>query len=291
MPTRRSWLALLALTSACISSTTEPRTPWRPFAAGATATDVVAQLAPAAGDPGVALIVPASSRWANLSPGFMARGWALYPGDRVLFARGQFHDLPAQHPSLASVPAADAAVVRVRLDRGKRAKLANWFDAVAEVKRLDGTPAAPLDVGATLDDARRRWQVFAAAQASALTLALDEAGADTPGQPLGAEQVLDVELFVPSWQADELTVMASRHVARTSELRTFGHVGCDKYRGRELSPTPCAPHMIGGTVTTRTYAADVALVLTYDRHGALVDERSFLAHGVPGPAPVTTPTP
>ena len=100
-----------------------------------------------------------------------------------------------------------------------------------------------------------------------------------------------LELFVPSWDGDHLTVTYAIHRAQRTEVWQHHSAGsCGKYRmpGPDGGPpvkTPCQPRPASASVLRRGYAADVALVLTYDRRGVLVRERRFAPRAAPGPAP------
>ncbi len=296
----------LACAAGCATGAAGRGPRWQPFGDGATASDVVAAPVFATDDLRVGLAFPATTRWGSVIGLFNLRGLYLGSADTVVASAGRFTSAPLGHPWLAAIPFGEQpAAVTITIDRSGRARLLNWFDAVTAVGRIDRTPAAPIDLAAALDDARRRWDAHLAAETAALSLALEAAGQGTPGVPLGAELVSTTDIFYPSWSGDHLTVVHARHVARASELVVPGHYGCSKYQNWSPSPrpsapdappapepapspVPCAPHQSPPTVTRRAYSADLALVVDYDATGALVSERRFAAHAVPGPAPTPT---
>ncbi|HVV83040.1 MAG TPA: hypothetical protein VHE35_08160 [Kofleriaceae bacterium] len=315
-------LGALLLASACAAPPPAgPTARWQPFAAGATAADVVGALA-VGGDPPGGVLVTGTTPWGDVFGLAHLRGLAPTGADLVIGWAGSFALAPASStlpPALTAIH--PPAIVAISIDRGKRAHAASWLDAVAQVRRLDGTAAAPLDLAATLDDARHRWDAFSAEAGDTLDFALEAAGRDTPGVPLGPEQTLSSDIFLPTWSGDRLTVVYARHVERASVQIIAGHEGCSKYdrwppgstpsppspapapspapspapapspqpEPQAQPPTPCAPVLVPPTELRRAYAADLALVVDYDARGALLGERRFPAHAAPGP--VASPAP
>lgn len=296
----------LACVAGCATGAAGRGPRWQPFGEGATATDVVAAPAFATDDLRVGLAFPATTRWGSVVGLFNLRGLSVGNADTVVASAGRFTSAPLGHPWLASIPFGEQpAAVTIAIDRARRMRLLNWFDAVAAVGRIDRTPRAPIDLAAALDDARRRWDAHLAAETDALALALEVAGQGTPGVPLGPELVASTDVFYPSWSGDHLTVVHARHVERASQFVVPGHYGCGKYQNLmpspspsaadaapeaspQPSPVPCAPYQAPPTITRRAYSADLALVVEYDASGALISERRFAAHAVPGPAPAPT---
>jgi hypothetical protein len=183
-------------------------------------------------------------------------------------------------------------VARIEVDGVARPRLLNWFDAVTAATVVP----AGLAAAAVLADAGARWRAYAAAEDGALAAALDAAGGETPGVPLGPESPSRVDVLYPLWHDNRLTVIGGRRSARSSEQRRAGGYGCGKYdrmmedlkREAVPSPMPCTPMERPEVAIRRGYRADVALVLEYDGTGALIEERRFAPHAVPGPAPVAT---
>lgn len=178
------------------------------------------------------------------------------------------------------------------LDEGATAT--DVHDRVAAVPEAERVPPAAPQLA--LDDARARWSSYSAAEAGTLAYALDVAGQGTPGQPLGPEQTSSADVTLARVDGGRVTVVYARHATRASEVVLGGHVGCNKYdhlvpgeTESGPSPAPCAPRMMPPTITRRAYAADLALVVEYDRAGALLAERRFAAHPLPGPAPTPVP--
>lgn len=283
MPRRCAALALV-VTAACAA-------PLGPLGTGpvhgpdATATDVVAALAVTHDAPTTAVAIAAVSRWGSLAALGELRRFGLFDGQLALVADSRVRAAPRDVPGLAAI--ADGAPRVVRVIRAAPAP-AEWFLTVSAIE-----PAAPdLDVAAALDDALARWTVYATASAPALERALHTADRDTPGQPLVATPIDQrLELFVPSWDGDHLTVTYAIHRAQRTEVWQHHSAGsCGKYRmpgpdGGPPEKAPCQPRPASASVLRRGYAADVALVLTYDRRGVLVRERRFAPRAAPGPAP------
>lgn len=167
---------------------------------------------------------------------------------------------------------AHIVAVEVNAGRGSHNNYGPHFVATS-TKRLDGTDAVPMNVVATLDDARARWTNFTAAQQRAINTALDRAGQDTPGKPFGAETVVEHDGYFPSWRADshELVVLYYRRVIRSSshsEMSGGGYT-CSKYRipGNQFCPAPPPPQLV---TTFRSYGAELAMELRYDKRGKLL---------------------
>lgn len=161
-------------------------------------------------------------------------------------------------------------------DAGRRAAQGGGGVVIAW-SQLDAAPpgtarAVSLDVAASLDDASARWSAYLASQDAALATALESAGRDTPGQPLGREESSSETWFAPTWipQSQELVVRYTHRVTRSSRDKRGGSEPCLNRPG--MCPTPPA---------VRTYHADVALEVVYDRTGALRAERRYPAQPVP----------
>lgn len=248
-------------------------------------------LEPATTAPRVGLMVPTVTRWGAVwvLPSLRDPVPAMGPGDDrlVLFDRAVARVPRATAGVDLIVGTVEAALVTVAYAGSRDGA---WFQS-ARATRFDGTARAPLDLAATLDDARRRWDAQRPALEAALGPAVDQAGAATPGQPLAVERDTTVEGLAPSWTDGQLEVVWILRRERVSERITGGGYGCSKTypldRG-EPSPVPCAPRLQPMITTRRTYAATAALVLVYDRRGALVDERVLPARATPGPGLVTT---
>ena len=257
----------------------------------ATASDVIAGLGFTADPPGTALALPATTRWGSLTGLAQLRQVWLDPDGLVVVAGGDVRVAHRGLPALAAIAGGPTArLVRIEVDRGSQA----WFDRIRAAR-----PIAPeLDLAAVLDDARARWDAFAAEAEPGLTAALAAADRDTPGQALTVNPRSErFVLFVPSWDGDRLTVTYAVHLRQRTELREYGRDrGCSKYDGLmkdledQLRVAPCQPPMPTVTITTRQYAADVALIVTYDRRGRRLGERRFAPRPAPGPAPTQSTT-
>ncbi|MBK9035875.1 MAG: hypothetical protein IPL61_32270 [Myxococcales bacterium] len=289
----RAALSVLLLT-ACLSARSAP---WRPVDRGATATDVLAAATFTDRAPAEAIVVPRWTRWGDLAALAAVRGVYAGPEWLAVVSQGAVATVAPGAPAFVGVVGPDRpALVRLARRPGAPAGAGLGEVTVVTLDRAD----APLDLPATLDDAHRRWTTYAAAADPALLAALVAAGDATPGQPLSAERRDDAELFVPSWGAGRLTVIYGRHLARASSRTTVTTTPCAKYGGRDRDreldldlepqvprqqPAPCPPPMPIEHTITRGYAADLALVLEYDRAGRLIAETAYPAHAVPGPAP------
>ena len=137
--------------------------------APATATDLAGLPTFSRDVPREVLVLPAVTQWGDLRPAFAARGWGLWDGDRVLLSAGLVTMLPAGRAPIPGMPVDGPAIVTVRTDPALAQY--SWYDARPVVERKDGTPAAPLDLPRTLDDAAARWAAFRAAEDAAFLAA------------------------------------------------------------------------------------------------------------------------
>ena len=164
-------------------------------------------------------------------------------------------------------------------DEARRAGQSGGTIAAAWTQ-LDGAPPATrgaisLDVSSALDDAAARWAKFLGGQRRPIEEALAAANAATPGQSKGKEKVLIDAEFRPTWVSgsQQLVVLYRERTTRWTqhEVKT---TACPRNR-----PGPCTTKWVSAP---RSYHADVAAELIYDKTGSLVAESYYSARPVPG---------
>ena len=222
------------------------------------------------------------TRWGELRTFHAGTPYRLVTGDR-----GPYWISTRADPSAASVPLAIdgrphiiALVVEDSTDEARRASqnggvvASAWTQLDDRAQSSGNVRAVTLDVSATLDDAVARWEAFVASQRDEVTRALAIADHDSSGKPFGREKTATENGFAPTWMPDSqhLIVRYAQRSTRWSE-RKVRERSCPRNR-----PGPCRDVFV---VETRTYHADVALELEYDRSGKLVAERRYPAHPVP----------
>jgi hypothetical protein len=146
--------------------------------------------------------------------------------------------------------------------------------------QLDGAPpssqgAVSLDVSAALDEGAARWTAFVGEQRRPIEEALAAANRATPGLAKGKEKAgIDAE-FRPTWMSgpQQLVVLYRQRATRWTE-QNVKTTQCPRNR-----PGPCTTQWM---LAMRSYHADVAAELIYDKTGTLVAEHYYPAHPVPG---------
>ncbi|MBX3159431.1 MAG: hypothetical protein KF773_25900 [Deltaproteobacteria bacterium] len=277
MRRQRAMFLVLALASGCAGRGGDDTLAH--LSARSTATDVLASLAvevQTQTPPRVGFAIPVTTKWGSQLALGQMRGVAGMQAEGVVVgAGGKVYYAPPSVRGLDRVK--NPLIVRLTIDDGPKH---NWFDGVTNVGRHE----VRADLEVILDDAKRRWDDVVQRQEGAVEAALVEAGKRTPGAPVGEERTAPQDVFVPTWTAGRIVVVYARHVVRASE-RVEEHPGrpCTKYNRRGGPPGFCPAPMPIVTSTRRDYAADLALVVTYDADGRFVEQRELAPVPVAGP--------
>lgn len=147
---------------------------------------------------------------------------------------------------------------------GGRGAAANLHFVATRVRVLDGTADYPIDATAALGEARRRWNEFVAAQATAIAAALEAASTAPTGPMTAGPTERAFEGVSPTWlpESRRLRVSYVRWVLRWSTQVT---------RPPPPSCPPGAPCALDPDIINHYgYGIELGLDLEFDAAGRLV---------------------